>query len=384
MHLQRLLEAYPDSPHQPEALHLCALCAEKLHRQRTLIQSYQKRLFEGYPSSPYAAAAYFHYYSYREYLQGDKDAIAHLKAFRSKFPGVPEQIIASYLIGLDCQRERRRLEKGSLHKRNLSKAIKAFFNAESYFDELYYQGKVPEEQLSFYVALRYRAALERALSNQAVAAESHSTKRAIYGAYAKALLLQINGELADQAHPFACYLTRGKSFSSLQQESLYALADCYLANKDLKAASQTIAMALSKFASAGTNVGYYLSLCHSLQASIAMQQGAFEGALMALKLAEEANQKGCLNVDQKLALWILQSKCYLALNQTDRAMLTLSKVINDNTISSLRVKAMYLRAKIYTTQGRHELARRQLSATAQKGGKWALKAKLKLEEEYGF
>lgn len=91
-----------------------------------------------------------------------------------------------------------------------------------------------------------------------------------------------------------------------------------------------------------------------------------------------------LSTEEKLDLWIQESECCKAMNQTNKAMLILSKVINDNTISSLRVKAMYLRASIYAMQGRHDLARKQLAATATKGGEWANKAKLKLEEDYGF
>ena len=68
----------------------------------------------------------------------------------------------------------------------------------------------------------------------------------------------------------------------------------------------------------------------------------------------------------------------------DKAILLLSKVVNDDTVSNLRIKAMYLRAEIYELQERFELARKQLEATSKKGGEWALKAKVKLEKEYGY
>jgi tetratricopeptide (TPR) repeat protein len=103
----------------------------------------------------------------------------------------------------------------------------------------------------------------------------------------------------------------------------------------------------------------------------------------AFNQAESSNENNVLSTDQKLELWIQQSECAKALQQMDKAMLILSKVINDNTISSLRVKAMYLRAEIYALQGRHELARKQLTATVNKGGEWAAKAKIQLEETYG-
>jgi hypothetical protein len=62
----------------------------------------------------------------------------------------------------------------------------------------------------------------------------------------------------------------------------------------------------------------------------------------------------------------------------------LSKAINDDAISSLRIKAMFIRAEIYAIQGRNDLARKQLEATSKKGGEWALKAKQKLDMEYGY
>ncbi len=66
------------------------------------------------------------------------------------------------------------------------------------------------------------------------------------------------------------------------------------------------------------------------------------------------------------------------------AILTLSKVVNDDAISGMRLKAMYLRAEIYAQQGRRDLSRKQLEATAKKGGEWGQKAKETLERDYGY
>ena len=65
-------------------------------------------------------------------------------------------------------------------------------------------------------------------------------------------------------------------------------------------------------------------------------------------------------------------------------MRLLSRVINDDVISPLRIKAMFLRADVYELQGRPELAIKQLEATSLKGGEWAQKAKEKLEQVYGY
>lgn len=379
-----LVDLDPHSPYSAAALYWSAHCAEKLGKDDHLVQGYKKRLFENYSNSPFAATAYFHYYSYRQYLQGDRAAMKHLQAFKNQFPEAPLQIAAYYLIGLDYKRERKSAEGRSLRKKNHIKAISNFFKAETLFDHLYHQQMIPEDQMNYYVMIRYRSLLERALSNQAVAEDSHATKRAIYSQYAHELFTQINRELADQSHPLACCLTKKHAFSKLQQESLYLLVLNYIKSEDFKAANQTIEKILARYAYLNITKGYYLSLMHYEEGMIAMRLKNFDAALKAFLLAEESNQACFLSVDQKLNLWIQQSMCYKALNQTDHAMLILSKAINDNTISSLRVKAMYLRAKIYTLQGRHELARKQLEATAKKGGEWAVKAKLKLDNDYGF
>ena len=56
----------------------------------------------------------------------------------------------------------------------------------------------------------------------------------------------------------------------------------------------------------------------------------------------------------------------------------LSDAVNDEAISGLRLKAMYLRAEVYALQGRTELAHKQLEAVSKKGGDWGKLAAEKL------
>lgn len=378
-----LFNSHPNSTFASDALYWGIYCSERLGREKSMIQNYKRQLFENHFDSPFAAKAYFDYYTYREYLQGDREAIKHLKAFKDKFPSSPLQITAHYLIGLDYKRERRTAEGRSIRKKNLIKAIDHFFKAETHFNELYNQKSIDENQMPYFAMMRYCALLERALSNQAVAEESSAAKRAIYLQYAQELFIQINREMIDAAHPVACYLTKAQPFPKIQQESLYYLTQCYIKCGNSKAADRAIEQILAKYASLGITKNYYLSCIYYEQGLVAMQKGDYEGALKAFMLAEQSDQGSFLSVNQKLDLWIQQSMCFKALYQTDHAMLILSKVINDNTVSSLRVKAMFLRAEVYALQGRHELARKQLEATAKKGGEWAIKAKIKLEEDYG-
>jgi len=118
--------------------------------------------------------------------------------------------------------------------------------------------------------------------------------------------------------------------------------------------------------------------------ALAQKLSKYELALHCFMEAEKGSEGVGLNPNEKLDLWIQQSLCYQSLNQLDHAMRILSQVINEDAISPLRIKAMYLRADIYELQGRPELAIKQLEAASRKGGEWSQKAKEKLEKNYGF
>ncbi len=89
--------------------------------------------------------------------------------------------------------------------------------------------------------------------------------------------------------------------------------------------------------------------------------------------------------DVELALEIAMEKslCLRELHQPDKAMALLAWVINGPYASSLRVKAMILRADLYLSLRRTDLAVRQLESVAAKGGEWGTVADRKLRELYG-
>ncbi len=128
----------------------------------------------------------------------------------------------------------------------------------------------------------------------------------------------------------------------------------------------------------------YLSRVWGDLAHIAMRRSEPTLALKYLQHASEADAGKALSTDQRLGLWISQSACYRALQQYDHAMRMLSKVINSDAISSLRIKAMFLRAEVYELQDRPELAAKQLDACRNKGGAWAVRAQTKLNNEYSY
>ncbi len=112
---------------------------------------------------------------------------------------------------------------------------------------------------------------------------------------------------------------------------------------------------------------------------LAKQQEHYAKAIEDFTLADQTAKGNTLTPDQFLDIWIQISLCYRSMGRYDLAMLSLSKVINENMISSLRIKAMYLRAEIYELQGRTDLARKQLESTAKKGGRMGSKGQRKIK-----
>lgn len=379
-----LISHYLDSPLKAEALYWKSNAIEKIRPDSVEFLNIKKQIYEQYPDSLYAPEAYFTLFSYRDYLQGDRISIKHLHGFLEKFPDSPLLLNVYYLLGMDCKMDRKSPEGKWISKKNLISAIDAFQQCELAFDRLYEKGCLPLEKMPHYTAIRYRATLERALTNLAIAEASQGAKQKIYLEYAEGVLREINSDFSNVSNSWARFLNQETPYSPYEEESSYWLAQCHLKQGNSEEAIRTFHQMLEKYQSAGITRGYFLSkVCYNLGMA-AMGQRDFSNALIHFSSAEDAAKGKILSIDEKLDLWIQKSLCYQRLNQLDDAILLLSKVINDDAISGLRIKAMYLRAAAYELQGRHELARKQLEATSKKGGEWGLKAKQKLDQEYGY
>lgn len=371
-------EKFPSSPLCGEAWLRAAACADQLHKDPEISRQRRQKVFEQYPASDQAAEAYFTYYTYQEYLQGDRNAIKHLQRFIEQNAESPFQIEAYYLLGMDYKRDRKTPEGKWIRKKSLTDAIDAFQEAETLYDLLRVKQLIPEKKLTFYTTLRYRAILERALANLAIAEDAQGAKQQIYLEYAEEVFRQLLDDFKQSTTLFQ------DGSPSIYEESAFGLVQTYLKEKKQPDAEALLSDLIQKCALAKVTRGYYLSRALYEQGKIALNKKDYNHALQLFKQAEDASKGNLLSTDQKLDLWIQQSNCLQGLDQNDNALLILSKVINDDAISTLRLKAMYLRAEIYETQSRPELARKQLDSLARKGGTWALKAKEKLEKQYGY
>lgn len=340
-------------------------------------KSLRKKVYTLFPESSSAAEAYFLYYPYKDYVQGDRTSLKHLQGLKDKFPRSHLGIVAQYLIGVDFKRDRKTLEGKWIRKRDLNCSIEAFQEGETLFEELEKNQLIPEEEVSFYRKVKIRSTLERALANIAIADDSQGAKRQIFLEYAEEVFREI-GDLLSSSH-----FVVQEGFPLLE-ESSYWLSQTLLKQGQKKEAQEELEKMVQKYKELNITRGYFLSRVWYELGLLALEDQKPQLALDYFSFAEDAAKGKILSTDQKIDLLIQKSLSYLALNETDKAMLLLSQAINSDEISSLRIKAMYLRADIYKQQGRKELARKQLEATSQKGGEWALKAKQKLDEDYGY
>jgi hypothetical protein len=290
---------------------------------------------------------------------------------------------AYYLIGLDYKKDRLTEEGKVQRHRNLTAAIDAFQMVESTFDDFYQQGMISHQELAYYTGLKFRSVLERALSNLAIAEESEGSKQQIYLQYAQDVFQQ----LIDACHqePFLSLCWPKETYPPALEEAEYGLVQTYLRQGQKEQAKKLLETMLQRYQAAKTKQGYFLTKTWQALGLLHQEDCQFEQALAAFSSAEESwHPSASAHADLKLELWIQQSLCYKELGLLEEAMRLLSQVVNEEVISTLRLKAMFLRADLYDLQGRPELCLKQLEALAKKGGEWGKKAQIKLEERYGY
>ncbi len=379
-----LVQDLSDGQHLPAAYFWLAKSLTKQQKEEAAAAAYRRKVFEEFPAHPLAAEAYFTLYSYKSYLQGERQAIKHLQSFQEKFPDSHLIVNAYYLMGMDAKRDRKTPEGKSISKKNLKASIEYFNLAEAAFDQFFGSGKISPEDLNYYISLRYQCTLERALANLSIADESQGAKKRIFLEYAQEVLQQLCLDLKNGENPLARKLMRKEPFPKLLEESSYWLSQALIKSENYQEAEKELSHMLDNYKSAKITKGYFVSRVYYDLGMMAYQQKDYRKALGWYVLSEDAAKGKSINSDQKIDLWIQQSLCYRELDEMDKAMLILSKAINDEAISSLRVKAMFLRGELYSLQGRHDLARKQWESTSKNSGEWAQKAKQKLEEAYGY
>lgn len=310
----------------------------------------RRQLYENYPLNSRAAEAYFRQYPFARYLEGGSDVIQHIKGFFSTFSDTPIEIVMYYLLGL--------------HEEKAEKAERAFEKSIAAF--CYYQKT--SQITDAYVDLYYRAHLE--FANRKSPEESESILKAVLA------------DFEQRGHPLTTRLKHTCAYPLLFEEAEFKLVQCYLKQGKERFAQKKLQEMLQHYESAGLREGSYLSQVWLEQGKLAFCCQDWDTALNCFEIALECIP-GTIVHEQHLNLWLHQSSCYREKKEYDVAMRLLSKVINAETASPLRLKAMFWRSEIYELEERPELAMRQLEAMTKKGGEWANQAKDKLKRQYG-
>ncbi len=381
------LEIHQKSPEallSGEALYWASNCSERKGDDPSKPRHFRKKVYEQYPESPLAAEAMFRYFDFADYLRGKEPAMAHLTQFMARYPNSPYILNALYLKGLHELQEKKAPDGKIKSEINRTLAIEYFTKLEIAFDNLHAKGQIPQETMEYFLATLYRAKLEKGLTYLALAEEANAPHPNDSLGKAELALHEIYKDFEDPGHPFSEYLSVSEPLLSIQEEGAYHLAHCYSAAGDDAAAARLLEKKIESYQDAKITRGYYLSKCLAEMGKIAAKQKRYDLAIQYFKNSEDAAKGKILRTDELLGLWIEESLCHLKLKETDEAMLILSRVINYDAVSPKRLEAMFLRAEIYEGQGRLELARKQLEACASKGGKWAARAKEKLEKNYAY
>ncbi|MCH9703321.1 MAG: hypothetical protein K0U13_00885, partial [Chlamydiae bacterium] len=339
----------PDSPFAGDGWYFAAQAAQKLGKDAKRTRRLRRQVYENYPSSQFASEAYFHQFAYSQYLEGDQRAMEHLAPFCQLFPKSPLVVAVNYLMG----RAADLVEKKQWY---FKEAIRSFHSCQLFDPSA--------------ISFLYHARLELALLYKLREEPQEALKTLD-------LLLH---ELANEHHPLASKLPEPFSFYERAQ---YALARTYLELDQRGKAQEALGELLECYSKRGTDKSYFLAAAWRENGKIAANCEDHQTALSCFELAQSCGA-ALFSDEESLDLLLLQSGCYRAKSDYDMAMKLLSKVINADVASALRLRAMYERAEIYEMQERPELAIRQLESMVKMGGQWAELATEKLKDSYGY
>ncbi|MCB1113756.1 MAG: hypothetical protein KDK62_03280 [Chlamydiia bacterium] len=322
-----------NSPKSPEVLFTLIELKKRANAPKNELDTLREELLSHSPSTIYHAQVAFEKFSLKSYLMGEKEALTHLKSFVKTYPKTPFSILAYYLIGLDYKKDRKPAGGRRDHFKNPDKAMESYLLAEKSFEAL-----LPEE--TYWHDLYLRAKLERADLAIEMGAGKNPAKKALFLAQAKRILKDL--PKPEAALKLAWVEIELKDYAAalkvLEEIPPDSLANPYF---------ETQKSLLSARA--------YYRLKQPENALKSFPNPLFEG----------------LEQDEFLEAKILKSLINKDLKDNDHAKLLLSEVINSDLASSVRIKAMVIRALIYDQEGQDKLARRQYESAFRKGGKWA-------------
>lgn len=380
----QVIQDYPHAQCLGDAYFWLSECLQIQDGNLTLAKELNQKVYLEFPQSQYAHEAYLNSYSFASYLQGDPQAITHLEKMETSFSDSPFLVVSRYLRGLYKTQDHYDQLGKILSKRDILQSQSLFSDSMKLFEEKWKKSAINKDKAHYFASVYYRSQLALAIATYDEALENKEAKRQICLEKSISVFENLQSRLLDATDQVSHYMYQHEVYPALLQEAQYKLSLAYLQNAQIEKTMDLYAKMTDLYAEANIVENSYLSSIYCEQAKIAMAQMSFSQSLDLFEKALSAGGETSISNEQKLEMGIDQSMCYRALKQYDLAMLTLSKIINEGIVSSLRVKAMYLRAEIYEDQSRKELAQKQLEAAAKKGGEWGKMAQDKLTKEYGL
>lgn len=381
---ERIIENHPQSKYAGESYFWMAECLELNQKDPELSKNYRKKVYTDYPNCHLAPEAYFLTYSSMDYLEGNSEAIEHLKKLEERFGNSPYVIASYYLLGVYYKQGHHDEDGKIIQNKKLSDAIQMFSKAASSFESKYEQHQISTAHLHYFASIYYRALLAKAQCYLEKADGVSGGKRQLFFDQAIDSFEQVYSDFKKDSHPIARLLKADQKYPKVYEEAEFGRALAMAKKGDVESAELAFNAMIEHYHTLQIDKSHYLSRAWYEMANIAMAQGEYQDALAYFNHAEQTCSATHFDANYTIDLGIQQSLCYRNLQQLDMAMLTLSKVINEGVVSNLRVKAMVFRAEIYELQGRRDLAQKQLEAAAKKGGEWSVVAQDKLVKEYGY
>jgi tetratricopeptide (TPR) repeat protein len=349
-----------------ESLYYAAQSAEQLGEDP---KSIKRLLIRNYPQTDWAAESFLTYYPYATYISGDAHAISHLREMPVRMPKSRWLVPAYFLIGVSL-----REGKSSQKVDRMQSALQAFQNAE----KVYHASTISDEETSYFATYRFYAGLEKAKTAISLSHVSPEAKKQFFLTYARGALEEITLELEEGQTAAAKAINEYEPYSKIHEQADFELAKVLHQQQKNTEALNTLDKMISRYQSLQVTRSEYLARALFEKAKIQFEARNLDASLTTLELAEQSSL-GAAAPNLRLKAWLLASECLTFQNEYHEAMKLLSRVINEDIASSLRLKAMYKRAELYNLQGKPELAQRQLEALAKFKGPWPEKAKQELE-----
>ncbi|MCB1149535.1 MAG: hypothetical protein KDK48_05155, partial [Chlamydiia bacterium] len=276
-----------------------------------------------------------------------------------------------FLIGLSL-----REEKGGSRVERMQSALQAFQNAERTFQSAQFQ----ENDLLYFATYRFYAGLEKAKTAVSLAHISAEAKKQFFLTYARGALEELSLELEESSSPSSKAVKALEPYPKVQEQIHYELAKVLSLQKKPDEALAALDTMITRYDTLQVTRSEYLSRALLEKGRMLAEKERFREALEALEAADHSSAGGGAHL-VRLKIWLLQAECLTRLEEYRDAMRLLSRVINEDIASSLRLKAMYKRAELYRLQEKPELAQRQLQSLAKLKGPWSELAKQELKND---